>query len=59
MTKNEMVNMVILAGNAIVENADDIVGNIDIVSEVHLEVTIKGDKAEGFTMETSSHRGSK
>lgn len=54
-----MVNMVILAGNAIVENADDIVGNIDIVSEVHLEVTIKGDKSEGFTMETSSRRGSK
>lgn len=57
MTRNEMVNVVILAGNTIVENADDIVGNIDNVSKVHIEVTIKkGDKDKGFTMRISKSR---
>ena len=55
MTRNEMANMVILAGNTIVESADDIVGNLNNVSEVHLEVTIKGDKDDGFTMEIQCH----
>lgn len=58
MTKNEMVNMVILVGNTIAERADDIVGKIDNTindSEIYLEATIKGNKDEGFTMEISSH----
>lgn len=59
MTRNEMANMVILAGNTIVESADDIVGNLDNVLEVHLEVTIKGDKDDGFTMEIQCHGESK
>lgn len=68
MTRNEMANIVILAGNTIVKNADNIVErfdnvpNFDNVSEVHLEVTIKGDKDEGFSMEISGnaeHGGSK
>ena len=56
MTKNELVNMVILAGNTIAEDADDIVGNLDNVSDFHFRVTIKGDKDEGFKMEIQSHR---
>ncbi len=54
MTRNELVNMVIFAGNTIAEDADDIIGNLDNVSDIHLEVTIKSDKDKGLIMKIQS-----